>query len=116
HELKHLIVVSPGVILDPVKCQRIRRAAAALIQRRHKARFVLHLLRLLGRAHRWSPSRSAPKERELVPFGRGFRDPPVPNWTAFLDNHRRWEPKRGPRPRVRTWTAFPDERMIWQRR
>src|SRR6516165_8155862 len=48
HELKHLIVVIPGVILDPVKCQRMRCAAAALIQRRDKAGLVLHLLHLLG--------------------------------------------------------------------
>src|SRR5262249_58314019 len=56
HELKHLIVVVPGVIFDPVKCQRMRCAAAALIQRRDKAGLVLHLLHLLGRSHGWPPS------------------------------------------------------------
>src|SRR5262245_5420785 len=56
HELKHLIVVVPGVILDSVKCQRMRCAAAALIQRRDKAGLVLHLLHLVSRAHRSPPS------------------------------------------------------------
>jgi hypothetical protein len=34
HELKHLVVVSPGMVFDPVKAQRVGRAAATLVKRR----------------------------------------------------------------------------------
>ena len=38
HESEHLIVVGPGVVLDPVKDQqRLRRAAATLVQGRDEA-------------------------------------------------------------------------------
>src|SRR5215470_2405135 len=47
HEIKHLIVVGPGVVLDSVQGQRVRGAAAALIQRRDESGMGLHFLQLL---------------------------------------------------------------------
>ena len=46
HEIKHLIVVCPGMLLDSVKCQRVRGAAAALIERRDEPGMSLHFLKL----------------------------------------------------------------------
>src|SRR5262249_57829964 len=55
HELKHLVVILPGVVFDTVKRQRMGSAATALIQRRDEPGLALHLLHLLGRSHGWFP-------------------------------------------------------------
>src|SRR5262249_614714 len=51
HEIKHLVVILPGVVFDPVERQRMGGAAATLIQCRNEPRLGLHLLHLLGRSH-----------------------------------------------------------------
>jgi hypothetical protein len=44
HDRKHLLLVGPCIVPDSVRTQRVRRAPAALIQRRDETGMCPHLL------------------------------------------------------------------------
>jgi hypothetical protein len=46
HEGKHLLIAGPGILLNSVKAESFRRAAAALIQRRNETGTGLNFLQL----------------------------------------------------------------------
>src|SRR5258708_6739374 len=46
HERKHLSLIGPCILFDSIRTERLRSAAAALIQRRDETGFCPHLLKL----------------------------------------------------------------------
>jgi hypothetical protein len=51
HNREHLVIVRPGILVDAVEAQRLRRAAAALVERGDESGFCSDFLELLFEAH-----------------------------------------------------------------
>ncbi len=75
HQVEHLLIVGPGVLLDAVQAQRLRGTAATLVQRGDEAHGAGHLLELFVEIAHGMPlaSCSADPEHIMGHLGPGLQ-------------------------------------------